>query len=51
VHIEAVAQEIRQVAPCATPGIEYTPAAVEAAAKELIEQIDVDLAERHAQFG
>ena len=50
-HIEAVSQEIRKIAPTATAGVEHTAATVESAAKELIEKIDVDLAEFHAQFG
>ena len=44
-HIEASAQEVRQVAPGAAARIEHPPPMVESAAKQLIEQIDVDLAE------
>ena len=44
-HIEAAPQEIRKVAPGAAARVEHTLTMVESAAEELIEQIDVDLAE------
>jgi hypothetical protein len=45
-----VSQEVGKVSAGAAAGIEHTPAAIEAAAQELIEEIDVDVAERRAQF-
>jgi hypothetical protein len=45
-----VPQEIRKIAPEPAAGVEHPPAAIESAAQELIEQIDVDLAELLAQF-
>jgi hypothetical protein len=44
-HIEAAVQEVGQIASGAAARIEHAPAMVESAAEQLIEQIDVDLAE------
>jgi hypothetical protein len=46
-----VSQEKRQIPSRAAARILHTLATVESSAKRLIEQIDVDLAERHSQFG
>ena len=50
-HIELAAQEIRKIAPGAAAGIHHARTTVETAAKELIEQVDVDPAELRFQFG
>jgi hypothetical protein len=49
-YLETVLNEKRQVAPCAAPGVQNTAAAIEAAAQQLIEQIDVDITESLPQF-
>jgi hypothetical protein len=56
VAVDAVAREPTlqqepQVATVAAAGVEYAGARVEATAQELIEEVDVDLAERLTQFG
>jgi hypothetical protein len=44
-------KEIPQIAAVAAPGVEYTPSAIEPAAKELIEEVDIDLAELRSELG
>ena len=51
VDVEAGAQQPDQVAPAAAPGVQHRPHAVEAPAQQLVEQVDVDVAERLAQRG
>jgi hypothetical protein len=48
--IEAAAQEVDQVSAIATSGIEYAASRIEPAFQDLVEEIDVDLAERRAEL-
>ena len=48
---EAVAQEIDQIAAITHPGIEHPRAVIEAALQNLIEEVDVDLAELGSEVG
>jgi hypothetical protein len=50
-HVEAVAEEIRQVAPGAAARIQHAHARREPALEELVEEIDVDRAEELGQLG
>jgi hypothetical protein len=50
-HVEPALQEERQIPTGAAPGIEHASSPVEPAAQQLIEQIDIDLAELGAQVG
>ena len=43
-YLEAVPQEIRKVAPVTAAGVEQAATPIEAAAQQLVEQVDVDLA-------
>ena len=49
-HVKPRAEQVDQVAAVAAAGIEHARPAIEAAAQQLIEQIDVDLAERRRQL-
>jgi hypothetical protein len=44
-HLEAVSQEERKITSRAAAGVQHAPATVESSTKELVEQVDVDLAE------
>ena len=48
---EAAAEQVHEVAAVAAAGIEHARPAIETAAQQLIEQVDVDLAERRVQLG
>jgi len=48
---EAVAQKIDQIASIACAGVHHSAAAVEAPLQNLIEEIDVDLAELRSEVG
>ncbi len=48
--VKAAPKEIHQVPTVSAPGIEDAPAAIEAALRELIEQVDVDLSKRRAEL-
>jgi hypothetical protein len=50
-HIEAVPQEEHEIASAAAAGVENAPATIEPAAKELVEEIDIHLAELTSDFG
>ena len=47
---EAMLQEVDQIPAVAAPGVEHTRTRVEPAAKNLIEEVDVDVAELRSQF-
>ena len=49
-HIETVTQKEQQIASASTAGVEDTPAPIEPAAKQLIEEVDVYLAELALDF-
>ena len=49
-HVESVAQEIGKVAAGPAARVEHTPATVESPAKDLIEKIDIDVAESRSQL-
>ena len=50
-HVEVAAQEILKIASRAAARVEHAPPRVEAGTEQLIEQINVDLAEFHSQGG
>jgi HAE1 family hydrophobic/amphiphilic exporter-1 len=50
-NIETVAQEIGKIPPRAATGVEDPHSGREATLQELVEQVDVDLAEELLQFG
>lgn len=50
-QVEAVVQEEGQIPSAAAAGIEHAPPAIESAAKQLVEQIDVDLSELRSEAG
>ena len=49
--VEPVLEEERQVPSATAAGIEHAPPAVESAAQQLVEEIDVDLSERRSEVG
>src|SRR5688572_7559910 len=50
VTVESTAQEVHEIAPVAAACVEHTPPRIEAPSEDLIEQVDVDLAEPRAQL-
>lgn len=50
VNLKAAAQKVWKIASRAASGVKHSPAMIESAAKELIEEIDVDLTELPSQF-
>jgi hypothetical protein len=51
IAVEAVPQEVDQIAAVTASGIEHAAARVESASQDLVEQVDVDVAELQAELG